>query len=71
MKTTRISKPFTKRYWAGDSRVEEFMSPVAEEIKRYHKWPSDEFTAIYNKAYEAVYGAIKKYAPIPIKGEIK
>lgn len=60
MEKTRISKP-VKGWWPGDQRVEEFMSPVAEEIKRFHKWPSDEFTAIYNKAYEAVYGAIKKY----------
>jgi len=37
------------------------MSPVGEAIKRHLKWPSDEFTDIYNRAYEAVYNAIKKY----------
>ncbi|MFQ5771978.1 MAG: hypothetical protein ACE5HX_15695 [bacterium] len=61
MKTIRISKPI-KRWWPGDKRVEEFMPPVTEVIKKYHKWPSDEFTEIYNKAYEAVYATIKKYA---------
>lgn len=60
LKTTRISKPI-KRWWSGDSRVEEFMPPIAEAIKKYHEWPSDEFTDIYNKSYEAVCAAIKKY----------
>ena len=60
MKTTRTSKPI-KGWWPGDDRVEEFMFPVAEAIKRHLKWPSDEFTEIYNKTYVAVYSAIKKY----------
>ena len=60
MKTTRISKPI-KRWWIGDDRVEEFMAPVAEAIKHHMKWPSDEFTEIYNRAYEAVCNAIRKY----------
>lgn len=48
-----------KSWWGGDSRVEQFMPKVAETIKKYHDWPSDEFTDIYNRAYEAVYGALQ------------
>lgn len=61
-KETRISKAPPKTWWEGDERVEEFMPRVAEAIRRHHKSPSDEFTDIYNRAYEAVYAAIKKYA---------
>ena len=50
-----------KTWWAGDERVEQFMPPVIEAIKRHIKWPSEEFTDIYNRAYEAVYQAIKEY----------
>lgn len=59
-KPTIIKNP-PKSWWPGDSRVEEFMLPVADAIKRHVKWPSPEFTDIYNRAYEAVYNAIKKY----------
>ena len=55
-----ISSP-AKRWWKGDDRVEEFMPPIREAIGRHLKWPSDEFTDIYNRAYEAVYYAILKY----------
>jgi len=48
-----------KRYWPGDSRVEKFMSPVSDAIKRHVEWPSAKYTDIYNRAYEAVYLAIK------------
>jgi len=34
------------------------MPPVRDAITRYIKWPSPEFTDIYNRAYEAVYNAI-------------
>ncbi len=51
-------------WWPGDNRVEEFMEPVSDAIKKYHKWPSPEYTDIYNRAYEAVYAAIKKYEVI-------
>lgn len=64
-KPTLIINP-PKAWWPGDNRVEEFMNPVSEAIKRYIKWPSPEYTDIYNRAYEAVYESIKKYA-----GDIK
>lgn len=59
MKKPTIIKNPPKSWWAGDERVEKHMSPVIETIKKYHKWPSKEFTDIYNRAYEAVYNAIK------------
>ena len=59
-KPTLIINP-TKQWWPGDNRVEQFMEPVSDAIKRYHDWPSSEYTDIYNRAYEAVYAAIKKY----------
>ena len=61
MKTIKITKG-VKPWWPGDKRVEEFMPPVLESIKRYHKYPSKEGVDIYNRAYEAVYAAIRKYA---------
>lgn len=59
-KPTLIINP-PKAWWSGDKRVEEFMSPIDIIIKKYHKWPGPEYTDIYNRAYEAVYNAIKKY----------
>lgn len=59
-KTTKINNP-PKSWWAGDPRVEKFMPPVAMAIKRHIKWPSAEFTDIYNRAYEAVYSAIQEH----------
>jgi hypothetical protein len=50
-----------KSWCPGDERVEEFMHPVTEAIRRHIPWPSDEFTDIYNRAYEAVWNAIIKY----------
>jgi hypothetical protein len=50
-----------KTWWEGDPRVDPLMGPVSDAIQRYIKWPSDEFTDIYNRAYEAVYKAIKIY----------
>jgi hypothetical protein len=40
--------------------VDEFMHPVREAIKRHIEWPSDAYTDIYNRAWEAVYNAIKQ-----------
>ena len=57
-KPTIIKNP-PKSWWAGDDRVEKYMPPVAEAIKKYVKWPSPAFTDVYNRAYEAVYKAIK------------
>jgi len=54
-----------KAWWKGDERVEEFMPAVRQAIERHVKWPSPEFTDIYNRAYEAVYHAIEKYADKP------
>jgi hypothetical protein len=64
-----------KSWWAGDPRVDPFMSPVREAIGRYIRWPSPQFTDIYNRAYEAVYKAILEYSKerpehqIPEQGE--
>jgi len=60
MRKPTVIKDPPKSWWQGDSRVEKFMPPVAEAIRRHHVWPSPEFTDIYNKAYEAVYNAIKE-----------
>ena len=57
-KPTIITNP-PKSWWAGDNRVEKYMPSVAAAIKRHIEWPSKEFTDIYNRAYEAVYQAIK------------
>lgn len=61
-KPTIIKDPL-KTWWPGDERVEKYMAPVDEAIKRHHKWPSFEFTDIYNRAYEAVYLAITDREP--------
>lgn len=58
----KINNP-PKSWWAGDPRVEKYMPPVAEAIKRHVKHPSPEFTDIYNRAYEAVYQSIKENRP--------
>ncbi len=55
---TQIKNPM-KSWWSGDERVEEFMHPVREAIDR--NIPGGN-TDIYNRAYEAVYAAIMKYA---------
>ena len=58
---TRISRPPPKPWWPGDSRVEEFMPRVREALIRVGL-KDKELTDAYNRAYEAVYHAIKKYA---------
>ena len=51
---------FYPTWWSGDPRVEPFMSKVREAIDRNNiQQPAR--TDIYNRAYEAVYDAIKKY----------
>jgi len=40
--------------------IDKWMKPVGDAIKRHHAWPSDEFTDIYNRAYEAIVKAIKE-----------
>lgn len=49
-----------KSWWAGDYRVEKYMSKVRVAIERHVK-DSDAATDIYNRAYEAVYDAIKEH----------
>ena len=59
-KPTIIKNP-PKSWWPGDDRVEKYMPPVIHAIIRHLPWPSQEATDIYNRAYEAVYQAIKDY----------
>jgi hypothetical protein len=40
--------------------VERFMPAVAMAIKRHVEYPSDAFTDIYNRAYEAVASALQE-----------
>lgn len=57
-KKTIISDP-PKPWWPGDSRVEPYMVPIAEALKRNGlESGSKQFVDIYNRAYEAVYKAI-------------
>lgn len=70
MEKIKITNP-PKSWWAGDPRVEPYMGPVREAIMRHIKWPSDEYTDIYNRAYEAVYKAIVEYANEPAKTDVK
>ena len=44
--------------------VDKYMSKVAKAIRKYHKQPSDEFTDIYNRAWEAVYHALQDVATL-------
>ena len=53
-----MSESPCKLWWQGDKRVEPFMGPVAEAIDR-HLESGRARTDIYNRAYEAVYKAIK------------
>lgn len=39
--------------------VDQLMGEVSRAIKRHIEWPSDAYTDIYNRAWEAVYQAIK------------
>ena len=49
-----------KTWWEGDKRVEPFMSKIKKALKDCGiKEPKN--THIYNKCYESVYDAIKKY----------
>ena len=55
MKIENMPKP----WWPGDPRVERYMSPVLDAIHRHAS--GDAATDIYNRAYEAVYHAIRDY----------
>ena len=60
MHHVEIKSP-AKSWWSGDKRVEEFMPKVSAVLDK-HMEKGPERTDIYNRAYEAVYAAIKKYA---------
>lgn len=49
-----------KPWWPGDSRVEKYMKEVSNAIDRHIS--GDARVDIYNRAYEAVYKAIKDYS---------
>lgn len=55
-------------WWAGDRRVEPYMARVREALDRHAENLSQQAsTDIYNRAYEAVYSAIKDYDKHPIR----
>lgn len=51
-------------WWAGDPRVEPYMTRVRERIVK-HVTDKYAITDIYNRAYEAVYKAIKDHESKP------
>lgn len=53
-----IIKTPIKPWWSGDKRVEKYMKPVTDALNR-RNITGDANTDIYNRAYEAVYKAIK------------
>lgn len=55
-----------KSWWPGDARVEPFMNRVREALDRQNL-TGDARTDIYNRAYEAVYYAIRQYDQSNIK----
>ena len=55
-----VVKPF-KMWNPGDSRVEPYMGDVAHTISKYFKGGTNEWTDIYNRAYEAVWNVIRDY----------
>lgn len=59
-KTVEIKNPM-KSWWSGDPRVEPYMSKVSAAIDR-HITDKNARTDIYNRAYEAVYAAIKDFS---------
>ena len=60
-----------RSWWAGDSRVSEFIEPLNSALDRSGKnLTRDERTDIYNRAYEAIYKAILKYDKKKVVGEL-
>jgi hypothetical protein len=59
-KVIEIKNP-ARPWWSGDPRVEKYMIEVRAAIHRHVNDPAAH-TDIYNRAYEAVYAAIKDYA---------
>lgn len=66
MSKTKTPQPPCKPWWCGDVAVEHYMPPVADAISR-HMPKGDAWTDIYNRAYEAVYLAIKAKPTATIK----
>lgn len=54
-----ITEP-AKSWWSGDRRVEPFMPPVNAALDR-SGLKGKARTDVYNRAYEAVYNAIKEH----------
>ena len=51
--------------------VDKYMGPVSDAIKKHIKWPSNEFTEIYNRAWEAVYNALRDASQQPTQPDHK
>jgi hypothetical protein len=49
-----------KTWWVGNAKVEKVMTPVAEVISRHIKRDDPAWNDIYNRAYEAVFIALKQ-----------
>lgn len=49
-----------RSWWEGDARVEPFMVPINRALDR-SGLTGQQRTDVYNRAYEAVYYAIKEY----------
>ncbi len=56
----KISPCAPKAWWPGDQRVEPFMGDIRRTLDKYDL-PKEARTDIYNRSYEAVYDAIKRY----------
>lgn len=50
----------SKSWWSGDERVEPFMGNITKALDR-SGLKGQKRTDVYNRAYEAVYNAIKFY----------
>lgn len=59
-KKTIVIKNPPKTWWPGNPEVEPYMDKIDEAIKRHLPWPSQEYTDIYNRAYEAIDKALQK-----------
>jgi len=57
-----MDMPLPRPWWSGDPRVEPYMAPVATALDN-NGIKAQARTEIYNRAYEAVYNAIKDRDP--------
>ena len=58
--TVKYPVRYLKSWWPGHPDVEPFMGPIRDALLRHVDRRSSAFTDIYNRAYEAVYNALKK-----------